>query len=101
MADQWTDRLSEYLDDELAPDERRSLEAHLLECRDCADTLAGAPGRDRARGVTSRGRPATDLWPGIDARMRAAPPDAGRSDPRAGTSRLVHAAAAGGRWPGA
>src|SRR6266536_1240394 len=29
MTDKWTDRLSEYLDDELAPDQRRQIEAHL------------------------------------------------------------------------
>ena len=39
MADQWTNRLSDYLDDELSADDRRSIEAHLTECRDCADTL--------------------------------------------------------------
>jgi len=69
MADQWTDRLSEYLDDELAADERRSLEAHLLECRDCADTLADLQAViERAASLSAVG-PVTDLWPGIDAQI--------------------------------
>ncbi len=32
MNDQWTDRLSEYLDGELADAERVALEAHLASC---------------------------------------------------------------------
>ena len=39
MTDQWNDRLSEYLDDELTPGERAALESHLATCRDCAVTL--------------------------------------------------------------
>ena len=35
MTDQWNDRLSEYIDDELTPAERVELEAHLATCRDC------------------------------------------------------------------
>ena len=68
MTDQWTDRLSEYLDDELTPDERAQLEAHLATCRECAGTL------DELREVVARagvadadGRPSPIL-----ARHRAA-----------------------------
>ena len=32
MSDVWTDRLSEYLDDELPPGERAALEGHLAQC---------------------------------------------------------------------
>ena len=72
MADQWTDRLSDYLDDDLPADERRSLEAHLTECRDCADTMRELRAVvARAASLRSTG-PATDLWPGIEARV--APP---------------------------
>ena len=39
MSDQWTDRLSEYLDDELPPDERAALEAHLRQCVACGAVL--------------------------------------------------------------
>ena len=37
--DRWMDRLSEYLDGELAPEERRELEAHLARCATCKRTL--------------------------------------------------------------
>ena len=39
MQDEWTDRLSEYLDGDLAEAERQALEAHLGVCEDCAATL--------------------------------------------------------------
>ena len=69
MTDQWTDRLSEYLDGDLALPERVALEAHLVECQECATTLADL------RAVVMRARslratpPATDLWPGIESRI--------------------------------
>lgn len=69
MADNWTDRLSEYIDDELTPGERAGLEAHLSTCPECADTL------EELRAVVARAadlpaRPsATDLWPGIEPRL--------------------------------
>ena len=40
MSDVWTDRLSEYLDDELPPGERVALEGHLAQCAECSATLA-------------------------------------------------------------
>ena len=39
MNDQWTDRLSEYVDGELAAGERTALEAHLATCAECRATL--------------------------------------------------------------
>jgi anti-sigma factor RsiW len=69
MTDQWNDRLSEYIDDELTPAERAELEAHLTTCRACADTL------DELREVVARAGsltprpPAADLWPGIEPRL--------------------------------
>ncbi|HVH67536.1 MAG TPA: zf-HC2 domain-containing protein [Gemmatimonadales bacterium] len=65
MKDRWTDRLSEYLDGELAPNERIALEAHFSECGACRQTL------DELRRVVARAQalddrpPTTDLWPGI------------------------------------
>ena len=38
-ADPWTDRLSEYVDDELAPAERLQLEQHLLDCARCREIV--------------------------------------------------------------
>jgi anti-sigma factor RsiW len=69
MTDQWTDRLSEYLDDELTPAERADLDAHLATCRECTVTL------DELRQVITRAGsllprpPAADLWPGIEPRL--------------------------------
>ena len=65
MKDQWTDRLSEYLDGELAGSERTALEAHLASCANCRATL------EELRRVVGRARalddrlPTADLWPGI------------------------------------
>src|SRR5256886_17407770 len=69
MKDQWTDRLSEYLDDELAAPERTTLEAHLASCDGCRTTL------DELRRVVTNARalddrpPAADLWPSVAARI--------------------------------
>jgi DNA-binding phage protein len=74
MTDQWTDRLSEYLDDELAPEERTALEAHLRDCAVCADVLA------ELRHVVARARglediaPEHELWPGVARRIGAVRP---------------------------
>jgi anti-sigma factor RsiW len=70
--DRWTDRLSEYLDDELDARERVELEAHLATCGECRATL------DEVRAVIARAQrlterpPDADLWPGIAARIGGA-----------------------------
>jgi hypothetical protein len=67
--DAWTDRLSEYIDEELPADERRIVEGHLSGCEQCRQTLA------ELRAVTARARslsdlpPARDLWPGVADRI--------------------------------
>lgn len=77
--DRWTDRLSDYLDGELAPVERQELEAHLESCEDCSRAL------EELRAVVARARrledrpPESDLWPGI--RDRIEPGRAGVVDP--------------------
>jgi anti-sigma factor RsiW len=72
MSDVWTDRLSEYLDDELPPGERAALEGHLAQCAECSAALADLRRVvARARALESTG-PATDLWPGIATRIGAA-----------------------------
>ena len=69
MTDQWTNRLSEYIDDELTSAERAELDAHLAACRACTVTL------DELREVVARAGsllprpPAADLWPGIEPRL--------------------------------
>jgi anti-sigma factor RsiW len=65
MKDQWTDRLSEYVDGELTPAERTALDAHLAACGACRQTL-GELRRVVARAQALDDRPpAADLWPGI------------------------------------
>jgi anti-sigma factor RsiW len=75
MSDQWTDRLSEYLDDELPPAERAALEAHLRHCVACGAVLADLKRIvGRARALEDR-LPERELWPGIAARIGAGPAD--------------------------
>src|SRR2546427_6477929 len=71
MTDNWTARLSEYLDETLAPTERQALAAHLTGCAECTATLAelrrvGA----RAESIEDR-PPRADLWPAIAQRIGA------------------------------
>jgi len=67
--DQWADRLSEYLDDELSSGEKVQMEAHLAECDACRIVL------DELRAVTVKAAslpptpPSANLWPGIEARL--------------------------------
>jgi predicted anti-sigma-YlaC factor YlaD len=69
MNDQWTDRLSEYLDGELTASERTALEAHLMACAGCRTTL------EQLRRVVARAQalddrpPPADLWPAIAQRV--------------------------------
>ena len=79
MKDQWTDRLSDYVDDEVAGAERAALEAHVAGCAACRGVL------EELRRVVARAHaledraPARDLWGGIarqigGGRARARPP---------------------------
>jgi len=67
--DPWIDRLSEYVDGDLAGAERTAFEAHLATCDTCAEAL------DDLRAVVSRAHaledapPAEDLWPGIERQI--------------------------------
>jgi len=69
MTDQWNDRLSEYIDDELSPDERAQIDAHLASCRECADTLADLRDVVSRAGALPARSPSADLWPGIEPRL--------------------------------
>ena len=69
MTDQWTDRLSDYVDDELAGAERAALEAHLRGCAACRGLLAELR-RVVARAQALEDRaPARDLWGDIARRI--------------------------------
>jgi hypothetical protein len=81
--DQWTNRLSEYIDGELDSSERAVLEAHLATCGQCFSTLADL--REvvaRAKSLENR-EPTKDLWAGIRAGLTPANDAAsGRQDVR-------------------
>jgi len=67
MNDQWTNRLSEYIDGELDNTERAALEDHLATCGHCYATLADLRQVvSRAKALEDR-EPAKDLWLGIRA----------------------------------
>ena len=72
MHEEWTDKLSDYLDGELSESESRAVAAHLRECRDCAavlNDLKRVVARAQASGRTAR--PPQDLWSGIAERIDA------------------------------
>ena len=69
--EEWTDKLSDYLDDELTPDERYAVESHLQGCAACARVLEELKAvAARARAIESR-PPDGDLWPVVAARIDA------------------------------
>jgi putative zinc finger protein len=69
MHELWTDQLSDYLDDELAPTERAAIEAHLRDCQACSDVLNDLK-RVVAQAQTLEARPPrAELWPGVAARI--------------------------------
>jgi hypothetical protein len=82
--EEWTDKLSDYLDGELSADEHRAVDTHLLGCADCAAVLADLKrvvARAQQAGAVPR-PPGADLWAGIAARIdaqRSATPSGERS----------------------
>src|SRR5207253_8982692 len=62
MNDQWTARLSEYLDGEVTPAEQTALEAHLASCDACRTTL------EELRRVVTNARALDDRPPTADLR---------------------------------
>jgi len=76
LHDEWTEKLSDFLDDELTPDEREAVESHLQGCAACTAVL------DELKQVVSRARmvtprpPQADLWPGIAERLEQIENDA-------------------------
>src|SRR5579864_7741224 len=69
MHEEWTDRLSDYLDDELTADEHGAVAAHLASCAHCAKVAADLEAIvTRAKAAASR-PPQSDLWPGVHGRI--------------------------------
>jgi predicted anti-sigma-YlaC factor YlaD len=77
MSDQWTDRLSDYLDGELPEGERVALEAHLQTCGECSALLTDLLRVVRRARMLAETAPSRDLWPGIATRigLRGADPE--------------------------
>jgi anti-sigma factor RsiW len=73
MTDQWTDKLSDYLDGELNAADSEALEAHLLECAECGHTLRQLRGVVARAGQVVDREPPRDLWPAIAARLAEVP----------------------------
>lgn len=69
MTEHWIDRLSDYVDDDMAPRERRALEDHVAGCEACASALADLRRIVAMAGSLGGAPPETDLWPGIEARL--------------------------------
>jgi len=71
LHDEWTDRLSEYLDDELAVDEAQALEAHLRGCPGCRATLGQLRAVKARAGSLAQSQPGPQVWRGIAERIGA------------------------------
>ena len=65
MTEHWTDRLSEYHDGELAPEEQAACQAHLSACQECRDVLGEIQSVVALAQHDADRLPSTDLWPGI------------------------------------
>src|SRR5438552_5051242 len=77
MHEEWAEKLSDYLDGELAGDERQAVESHLAGCAACTKVLEDLK-RVVARAASIQPRPpAADLWTGIAARIDAPPARSG------------------------
>jgi anti-sigma factor RsiW len=71
MHTEWTDKLSDYLDDELEAAERTAVDAHLRECADCSavlNDLRRVITLAQAAAVDAR-PPQADLWTGVAGRI--------------------------------
>jgi alkylhydroperoxidase family enzyme len=69
MSEHATERLSAYLDGDLAAPDREAVERHLAGCRECAVVVEDLARLARAAGELEDVEPVTDLWPGIAARL--------------------------------
>jgi hypothetical protein len=74
--ERWTDRLSDYADDELRVEDREAVDRHLAECEECRHLLAEILAVSSRAASLSDVAPTRDLWPRVAA-------DIGAADPRA------------------
>lgn len=73
MTDRWMDRLSEYLDGELASGERDEIERHLAECAACRTALEELRAVVARAGALEDRPPVTDQWPAVAERIGVVP----------------------------
>jgi hypothetical protein len=71
MHDQFTDRLSEYLDDELSSTERAAVDAHLAGCAECRAVVGDLRSIVAAAGRLPGSMPDHELWAGVADRIGA------------------------------
>jgi Putative zinc-finger len=72
-SEEWTDRLSDYLDGELTDSEQREVASHVAECEECARLVEELQAVvTAARQLTDAG-PQRDLWTGIAGRIAVQP----------------------------
>lgn len=64
-----TEKLSEFIDDELAAPERARVESHLSSCSQCARVVDDLRAVVSAARAVEDSRPAADLWPAIARRL--------------------------------
>ncbi|HYO46595.1 MAG TPA: zf-HC2 domain-containing protein [Gemmatimonadota bacterium] len=64
-----TEKLSEFIDDELAAPERARIESHLSSCSQCARVVDDLRAVVSAAGAVEDSPPASDLWPAIARRL--------------------------------
>jgi predicted anti-sigma-YlaC factor YlaD len=88
MTDTFVDRLSEYLDGELSPAERASIEAHLDCCENCRRTLGELRHVVARAGSLQDSAPDRDLWADVAARIGAPPQARASMFKRVLTSRM-------------
>ena len=89
MNDNWTERLSAYLDGELSPDERAELERHLETCDECSVALQQLKGVVAWAADFEGREPANDVWPEISAAIGDAPSGVVNLDNRRRRSRRI------------
>jgi tetratricopeptide (TPR) repeat protein len=67
--DAFTNRLSDYLDDELSAEERATVESHLAACAECRTTLNELRGVVAEAASLRDAAPGRDLWSGVASRI--------------------------------
>ncbi len=106
MHEEWTDKLSDYLDGELSAEEHGAVAAHLRSCAACTavlNDLKRVVARAQEAGHAVARPPQADLWAGIAARIEPARAFARRAQrritvtlPQLAAAALVIAAVSGG-----